>query len=93
MKVEDKNVSSLEELDNMVDYIHNQINNEKNPIAVHCSGGKGRTGTMLAAYLIKVQNLNAGQSDKREKLGRGQLNLKSRKFTSTGIENVCLKIR
>ena len=23
---------------------------------VHCSGGKGRTGTILAAYLLKVGN-------------------------------------
>ena len=27
--------------------------NEKNVIAVHCKGGKGRTGTMISVALLK----------------------------------------
>jgi atypical dual specificity phosphatase len=32
---------------------------------VHCAAGRGRTGTILAAYLIKKENLTANQAIKK----------------------------
>jgi atypical dual specificity phosphatase len=42
LKVKDKDVPSVEQLDNMVDYVHNQINNENRPIAVQAAGRRDR---------------------------------------------------
>ena len=55
ISVEDYGAPSLQELDYVVNYISRQLDNEK-PVMVHCSGGKGRTGTILAGYLIKKGN-------------------------------------
>jgi atypical dual specificity phosphatase len=66
ISVEDYGAPSLEELDYVVNYISRQIDNGKT-VMVHCSGGKGRTGTILAAYLIKKErvDLTADQAIKR----------------------------
>jgi atypical dual specificity phosphatase len=55
ISTQDYGAPSLEELDYVVNYINQQIDRER-PVLVHCSGGKGRTGTILAAYLIKKEN-------------------------------------
>ncbi|MFL6477224.1 MAG: dual specificity protein phosphatase 23 [Nitrososphaera sp.] len=58
LKVEDYGAPSLEVMENAVNYIEEKISSGK-PVLVHCAAGKGRTGVMLAAYLIRKENLTA----------------------------------
>ena len=72
LSIEDYGAPSLKELDYVVSYIIRQIDNGR-PVMVHCSGGKGRTGTILAAYLIKKGNvLSAEQAINRLSKIRGE---------------------
>jgi atypical dual specificity phosphatase len=52
LKVDDFCAPSLESLESTVRYIDQHINEEK-PVLVHCAAGKGRTGTILSAYIMK----------------------------------------
>jgi atypical dual specificity phosphatase len=52
LKVDDFCAPSLEKLESTVRYIGQHISEEK-PVLVHCAAGKGRTGTILAAYIMK----------------------------------------
>lgn len=63
--VKDYGAPSLEVLDNIVDYINIKITKEKKPLVVHCAAGKGRTGTILAAYLLKQDNISSQDAIKK----------------------------
>ena len=50
--VEDFAPPTFDQMDEFVDYVDRKLA-ERKKVLVHCYAGRGRTGTMLAAYLIR----------------------------------------
>jgi len=68
--VEDFTAPTLEQVDEFVAFVDSKIAEGKK-VLVHCYAGRGRTGTMLAAYLIhQGMSSDAAVREIRERAGR-----------------------
>tara|TARA_Y100000780_G_scaffold232465_1_gene264265 strand:- start:7700 stop:8200 length:501 start_codon:yes stop_codon:yes gene_type:complete len=60
----DRTAPDIEIIDKSVNFIEKNLKNNKSTM-VHCAAGKGRAGTILAAYLIKFKDMDAKNAIER----------------------------
>ncbi|MBI5274523.1 MAG: dual specificity protein phosphatase family protein [Chlamydiales bacterium] len=75
LPIEDFTIPSLEQLHLGSDFIHEAV--QHGPVYVHCKAGRGRSASMIAAYLIKYHHMEVDEAVKIIKKNRPIVKLES----------------
>lgn len=87
--VADDGVPTTEQVEELVAFVDEQIAKD-HPVAIHCVGGRGRTGTLLAAYLISK---GATYEEAMDRIDEAQPNAIRKEFQRKFLERLAAPSR